>query len=44
MYIKNAKEFFIKEILMMILTFRDDLLTRIRIQENISRIRNPGYK
>ena len=30
MYIKNAKVFFIKGILMMILTFRDELSTRIR--------------
>ena len=32
MYIKNAKVFFIKGILMMILTFRDELSTRIRIR------------
>ena len=31
MYIKNAEVFFIKGILMMILTFRDELSTRIRI-------------
>ena len=44
MYIKNAKVFFIKGILMMILTFRNELLTRIRIriQEKISQIQNPG--
>ena len=33
MYIKNAKVFFIKGILMMILTFRDELSTRIRIRD-----------
>ena len=32
MYLKNAKEFFIKGIFMMILTFRDELSTRIRIR------------
>ena len=32
MYIKNAKVFFVKGILMMILTFRDELSTRIRIR------------
>ena len=52
MYLKNAKEFFIKGIFMMILTFRDELSTRIRIRdfyfrsdrirEKISRIRNHG--
>ena len=35
MYIKNAKVFFIKGILMMILTFRDELSTRIRIRIRI---------
>ena len=39
MYIKNAKVFFIKGILMMILTFRDELSTRIRIRIRI-RIRD----
>ena len=33
MYLKNAKEFFIKGIFMMILTFRDELSTRIRIRD-----------
>ena len=32
MYIKNAKVFFMKGILMMILTFHDELSTRIRIR------------
>ena len=40
MYIKNAQVLFIKGIFMMILTFRDELSTRIRIREKISRIRN----
>ena len=43
MYLKNAKEFFIKGIFMMILTFRDELSTRIRIREKNSRIRNPAH-
>ena len=33
MYIKNAEVIFIKRILMMILTFRDELSTRIRIRD-----------
>ena len=33
MYIKNAQVLFIKGIFMMILTFRDELSTRIRIRD-----------